>query len=67
MSGDAVLIVATVIVAALVVLLGLGGLNVVLWRDVRAEIRSLSSRLDALCERLVRIERRLGGPNSNSV
>jgi len=37
-----------------------------LWREVRAEVRSLSRSMDACSERLAQIEGRLDAPISNS-
>ncbi len=66
MNADLVPILAAIIGAAVAVLLGLGGLTLALWRDVRTDIRSLGSRMDSLSERVARIEGHLGATNPPS-
>ncbi|MCY3896222.1 MAG: hypothetical protein OXG17_07120 [Chloroflexi bacterium] len=47
MNADLIPLLVASILSAAVVFLGLGGLNVVLWRNIRAEVRLLSNRIDA--------------------
>lgn len=66
MNADLIPILVAIIGAAVAILLGLGGLTLALWRDVRTDIRSLSDRVDALSERVARIEGWLGAANKPS-
>ena len=50
MNADLIPLLVASILSAAVVFLGLGGLNVVLWRNIRAEVRLLSNRIDAASE-----------------
>jgi len=59
MNADLIPILVAIIGAAVAILLGLGGLTLALWRDVRADIRSLSSRMDEFSDRLGRVEVRV--------
>lgn len=59
MNADLIPILVAVIGAAVAILLGLGGLTLALWRDVREDIRSLGGRVDALSERVGRVEERV--------
>ena len=64
MNAKLIPILVAIIGAAVAVLLGLGGLTLALWRDVRTDIRSLSSRMDAFSERVARIEGRLSASDA---
>ncbi len=60
MNADLIPILVAIIGAAVAILLGLGGLTLALWREVRADIRALSGRMDTFSERLARVEVRVG-------
>lgn len=60
MNADVIPILVAIIGAAAAVLLGLGGLTLALWRDVREDIQALGSRVDALSDRVGRVEERVG-------
>jgi hypothetical protein len=60
MNADLIPILVAIIGAAVAILLGLGGLTLALWRDVRSDIRALSVRIDTISERLARVEVRVG-------
>ncbi|MDE2868820.1 MAG: hypothetical protein OXR64_14970 [Chloroflexota bacterium] len=59
MNAELIPILVAVIGAAVAILLGLGGLILALWRDMREDIRSLGRRVDALSDRMGRVEERV--------
>ena len=59
MNADLIPILVAIIGAAVAVLLGLGGLTLALWRDVREDIRALGGRVDTLSDRVGRVEERV--------
>lgn len=66
MNADLIPILVAIIGAAVAILLGLGGLTLALWRDVREDIRSLGIRVGRVEERVARIEGHLGSSGTTS-